>query len=166
MSVYKNLSGFKGDKLWVVASGWFNPTYALTDGENQYGTIRHEGLFSSTSILETASCCLAALGAYNGDISLKTEEGKVIGYGGTTLFKPGLSLTLNNGSTYMLTQPNIWRAAYTWVSEVGDYIMHVDGNILLSLIFSADKPFSEIPDFHLLVFTSVKYLVYLNSNAS
>jgi hypothetical protein len=164
MPTYKNLSDFTDHKLWVISSGWFNPTYSLTDGENEYGSIYHEGLFSSTTILETSSIRLAASGAANGDIILKSSEGKIIGYAGTALVKPGLSLTLNNGLTATLSQPDIWHANYVWNCGDGSCMMQVDGNIQLSLIFSCSKPLSDVPHFLLLLFSAVKYLIYMNTN--
>lgn len=166
MPVYKNLSDFKGNTLWVVSSGWFNPSYSLTDGENEYGRIYHEGLLSSTTIFEASDITLAAYGAANGDITIKTSEGKIIAHAGTAIFKPGLCLTLHNGSTATLSQPDIWKPTWAWTNAGGNCIMQIEGSIQLSLIFSCDKPLSQNSDYLLLLFSAVKYLVYLHTNVS
>jgi hypothetical protein len=164
--VYNSLSDLKGNKLWLVTNGWFAPDYSLTDGQNQYGKLYNEGLFSSATILQTENNTITALGAGNGDITLKAAEGKIIGYGETKFFSNTLHLTLNNGLQATLSQPNIWRMIYVWTDANGEKLMEIEGNIHSSLCISFDAPSVQTANFLPLLLAGLKYLINLSMNAN
>ena len=166
MNTYTNFNELKGNRIWLLKRGFFDTVYELTDNVNCYARSRTEGLLSSTTVFESQSGTTVISSSMMGDLFLSKPDGTVIGQANSKILSNKIILKLTNGFEAHLASTSLWSSEHYWTDTTARQLMTFEGRDLSSLpIRLAESP-QNIPNFEILLFTGIKYLMHLNANDS
>jgi hypothetical protein len=109
--------------------------------------------FMAKTHLETKDETILVLNSTIGDLTIKTPEGKVIGYFETN---NKVSLKLNNGFRARFKTTSLFSSEYHWLDEHNNELIKIFGNDSAQIVITFIKPVSEISNLNVLILVGVK----------
>lgn len=156
MNDLRNIQQLKTNTLWILKPKWYKESYELTDNTFVYAKIYSKG-WKQTTFFETEDKLLSICQSWKGSLSLKTQDGSVIGVTASKLFKRRITFILSNGRSVSYYNPSVWKDEYIWEDEFGNEIIRMKfGSLSGKTTITFDKRAAEIPDFYELVFIGLK----------
>ncbi|WPU92508.1 hypothetical protein SNE25_24590 [Mucilaginibacter sabulilitoris] len=149
---YQDINQLTGKKLWLLNRGRINSDYKLTDNVNSYGRMYSDNSFIAKTYLETNNETILVLNSTIGDLSIKTPEGKVIGYFETNK----IGLKLNDGFKANFNATSLFSSEYHWLDEHNNELIRIFGNDASQVVVTFISPISEIPHLSVLILVGIK----------
>ncbi|MGY3212877.1 hypothetical protein [Mucilaginibacter sp. HD30] len=157
---YQNLTHInklKTNELWIVQPKWYKSNYELTDNAFVYAKIYNQGFWQGTTLFETADEVLSIKKFWTGSFEITNAEGSFLGTVTRKTLSSTVTLTLNNGRTFIYSAPSIWKSEYVWTDEYNNELLRMDfGSFSGKVSLSFAKRAAEIPNFSALVFLAFK----------
>lgn len=160
---YSSIDNLNSKKLWLLNRG---SHYDLTNNIILYGRMYNDNSFVPKTFLETKDETILILNSTIGDLSIKTPEGKMIGYGETKLFIGKFNLKLNNGFKANFSTTSFFSSEYCWIDETGNELIRIFGRDTSQIAITFIKPVLEVPNLNVLILAGVKTIFNHNEVAN
>jgi hypothetical protein len=154
MQSLKNSEITPGTDFWVRSKKSQKGISEITDNVNTYAELYDESFLSSTTIFKSIEETVYISNSTAGDLFLKHENGKVIGYAYGGLLSGQVYLKLNNGFEAYLHQKS-FRAEYFWTDKENNLLLSFEGSSS-SLKIIPNNPPTDTFNFTILLFTGIK----------
>lgn len=113
------------NELTVKRSGFWRPTYELTDGQYSYGMLRYEGSWRPKAVIETADGIWIVSRRSAKVAAIKSIEGESVAEKTESFWSSEIKFSAYDGFTARLVRPSIWKSTMFWAAEDGTEIVNL-----------------------------------------
>jgi hypothetical protein len=115
MNDFRNFDMLRSPNLWLIAHGWLNAWYELSDGQFMYGKLSNKGFVNQKTIIETAvEGWEFSHKGWRGGIDIQTAGGIHKGFAEPKGFSGKTILTFDDGTVYTYAPPSMWKSDHFW----------------------------------------------------
>ena len=140
MEQFRDFSQVRTNTLTVLRYGFFRQWYELTDGQFIYGKIStiYQLFKRQKNVLESAkgSWVISAAGLFSRTLLINTDEDQNIGVIKPDAWGRKTTITLNDGSMFVLTTKNLFSKTFTLANDQYGEILTIEQKL-----WSFKKPF-------------------------
>ncbi len=136
MSYYYPIQKFLTTEFVVKKEGFWRPSYQLTDGQYSYGMLRHDGVWHTKVIMETADQNWIVDGTKWKNRPIKTQNGEVLATISHNFWGTKVTFAANDGFTATFEKPSVWKGLTIWKAADGTELVSIEPRIFKTPIIT------------------------------
>ncbi len=126
MSYYKPIETLRTNEIILKREGFWRPTHQFTDGQYSYGLLRHEGVWRTKAIMETAGETWITDSSKWKNRPIKNEKGEELATLSHNFWGTKITFTANDGFTATFEKPSLWRGLTVWKAANGTELLSIE----------------------------------------
>lgn len=126
MSYYKPIETLLTNEIVLKREGFWRPTYQFTDGQYSYGLLRHEGVWRTKAVMETAGQHWITDVSKWRNRPIQNEIGEVLATVSRNFWGNKITFTAPDGFTATFEKPSIWKGLTIWKAADGTELLSIE----------------------------------------